>query len=131
MTNNSQLFLNSIEVSQSVFIHENPCPKIQTDSASTPLFEFQGANFNKSSIPGMATRAQTIKKLSQPMCLAIIPVTADAKARGMPMRLVNKAYWVAVNFLLVMLAIKATNAAVPIPLLKFSNAITPDSAGML
>ena len=79
----------------------------------------------------MATRVQTIKKLSQPMFLAINPVTAEAKVRGTPMRLVNKAYWVAVNFLLVMLAIKATNAAVPIPLLKFSNAITPDKAGML
>ena len=59
------------------------------------------------------------------------PVIADAKVRGTPMRLVNKAYWVAVNFLLVMLAIKATKAAVPMPLLKFSNAITPDRAGML
>ena len=79
-------------------------------------------------MPGTAMRVQAIKKLSQPKCLAIIPVIEDATALGIPMRLVRRAYWVAVNFLLVMLAIKAINAAVPIPLLKFSKAITPESA---
>ena len=79
----------------------------------------------------MATRVQATKKPYQPTCLAINPVTEEARARGIPIKLVSRAYWVAVNFLLVMLAINATNAAVPIPLLKFSNAITPDKAGTL
>ncbi len=49
----------------------------------------------------MATRAHVIKKPSQPMVLAINPVTDEATARGIPIRLVSRAYWVAVNFLLV------------------------------
>jgi hypothetical protein len=55
----------------------------------------------------MAIRVQTIKKLSHPTFFARKPVGAEAKTRGIPMRLVSKAYWVAVNLLLVILAIKA------------------------
>ena len=72
-----------------------------------------------------------MKKLSHPMCLARNPVGAEATTRGKPIMLVSKAYWVAVNFLLVILAIKATKAAVPMPELRFSKAITPDSTGIL
>ena len=63
--------------------------------------------------------------------MAINPVGAETKTLGTPMRLLNKAYWVAVNFLLVMLAMKATKAEVPMPLVKFSKAMTPDNAGKL
>lgn len=41
------------------------------------------------------------------MDLAIYPVPEEAITRGIPMRLVSSAYWVAVNFLFVMLAMKA------------------------
>ena len=56
----------------------------------------------------MAMRVQAMKKGSHPMFLARKPVGAEAKTLGMPMRLLSRAYWVAVNFLLVMLAINAT-----------------------
>ena len=82
-------------------------------------------------MPGIAIRVQKIKKLCQPIFLAIKPVAEDASCLERPMIPVSRAYWVAVNFLLVMLAINATKAAVPIPLLKFSKAITPDSMAML
>ena len=70
-------------------------------------FEFHGANFSRSSIPGIAIKVQTMKKLSQPTFFARKPVGAEANTLGTPMRLVRRAYWVAVNFLLVMLAINA------------------------
>ena len=79
----------------------------------------------------MAIKAQPQKKLSHPICLAKKPVGADAKTRGTPIRLLKRAYCVAVNFLLVILAMKATKAVVPIPLLRFSKAITPDNAATL
>ena len=63
--------------------------------------EFHGANFNSKSIPGIAIRAQEIKNPSQPMCFAKNPVGAEAITLGTAMRLVNSAYCVAVNFLLV------------------------------
>ena len=65
----------------------------------------QGANLSRSSNPGMAIRAQAIKKLSQPMCWARKPVGVAAITRGTPMRLLNRAYCVAVKRLSVMLAI--------------------------
>lgn len=70
-------------------------------------FEFHGANFNRSSIPGMAIRVQAIKKLAHPRFLARNPVGAEANTLGTPMRLVRRAYCVAVNRLLVMLAMNA------------------------
>lgn len=69
--------------------------------------EFHGANFNKSNIPGIAIRVQAIKKLAQPIFLARKPVGAEANTLGTPMRLVRRAYCVAVNLLLVMLAMNA------------------------
>ena len=70
-------------------------------------FEFHGANFSRRSIPGMAIRVQAIKKLAQPIFLARKPVGAEANTLGTPMRLVRRAYCVAVNLLLVILAINA------------------------
>jgi len=55
----------------------------------------------------MAIRVQAIKKLSQPKFLARKPVGADANTRGTPMRLLRRAYCVAVNLLFVMLAMNA------------------------
>ncbi len=55
----------------------------------------------------MAINAHEIKNNSQPKFLARKPVGADANTRGMPIILVNNAYCVAVNFLLVMLAMNA------------------------
>lgn len=69
--------------------------------------EFHGANFSRSSIPGMAIRVQAIKKLTQPIFLARNPVGAEASTLGTPIRLVRRAYCVAVNLLLVILAINA------------------------
>jgi hypothetical protein len=71
-------------------------------------FACHGANFNRRSIPGIAIRAHAIKKLNHPMFLAMNPVGADAMTLGIPMRLLKRAYCVAVNFLFVMLAINAT-----------------------
>ena len=68
---------------------------------------FQVANFRSSNIPGTAAKAQAIKKGSQPRFFAKKPVGAEAITRGTPIRLVKSAYWVAVNLLLVMLAMKA------------------------
>ncbi len=76
-------------------------------------------------------RVQTIKKPSQPIFFAKKPVGAEATTRGTPMRLERSAYCVAVNLLFVMLAINATYAAVPMPPLRFSKAITPERAGIL
>ena len=72
-----------------------------------------------------------MKKPSHPIFFARKPVGADAITLGTPIRLVRSAYWVAVNYLFVMLAMKATNAAVPIPALRFSKAMTPDRAVIL
>ena len=72
------------------------------------FFEFQGANFRRISIPGMAISVHEIKKASQPRCLAIKPVGAEAITLGIPIRLVRRAYCVAVNFLFVILAMNAT-----------------------
>jgi len=69
--------------------------------------EFHGANFSRSSIPGMAIRVQAIKKLTQPIFLARKPVGAAASTLGTPIRLVKRAYCVAVNLLLVILAMNA------------------------
>lgn len=55
----------------------------------------------------MAIRVQAIKKLAQPRFLARNPVGAEASTLGTPMRLVRSAYCVAVNLLLVMLAMNA------------------------
>ena len=52
-------------------------------------------------------RTQRIKKFSQPKCFAINPVGAEAITLGTPMRLLRSAYWVAVNFLFVILPINA------------------------
>jgi hypothetical protein len=79
----------------------------------------------------MAIKVQRIKKLSHPRRLAKNPVGAEANTRGTPIRLVSKAYCVAVYFLFIMLAMKAAYAAVPMPLLMFSKAITADKAGTL
>lgn len=79
----------------------------------------------------MAIKVQAIKKPSQPKYLAKKPVGADANTRGTPMRLLRRAYCVAVNLLFVMLAINATKAAVPIPALMFSKPITPERRGTL
>ena len=65
------------------------------------------------------------------MASAIKPVGAEAKTRGTPIKLLKRAYCVAVNFLFVRLAIKATKAEVPNPALKFSKATTAAKAGML
>ena len=70
-------------------------------------FEFHGANFSRSSIPGIAIRVQTMKKLAQPTFFARKPVGAEANTLGTPMRLVRRAYCVAVNLLLVILAMNA------------------------
>ena len=69
--------------------------------------ECQGANFISSSIPGVAIKVQNRKNPVHPMASAIKPVTEEASTLGIPIKLVSKAYWVAVNFLLVMLAMKA------------------------
>ncbi len=82
-------------------------------------------------MPGIAISVHAIKKLSQPRFFARKPVGAEASTLGNAITLVNRAYCVAVNFLFVILAINATKAAVPIPLLIFSNAITPESRGIL
>ena len=95
-------------------------------STSVPLFN--GANLINMRRPGMAINVQKTKKGPHPNCLAIKPVGAETRTLGTPMRLLNKAYWVAVNFLCVMLAMKATKAEVPMPPVKFSNAMTPDKA---
>ena len=58
-------------------------------------------------------RAHAIKKDSQPIIFARYPVGADIITRGMAIRLLSSAYWVAVNLLSVMEAIKARKAAVP------------------
>lgn len=79
----------------------------------------------------MAIKVQKIKKLPHPRFLTKNPVGAEANTRGTPIRLVSSAYWVAVNFLFVMLAMKAAYAAVPMPLLRFSKAITADKVGTL
>ncbi len=70
-------------------------------------FEFHGANFSRSNIPGIAIRVQAIKKVTQPRFLAKKPVGADASTLGTPIRLVRSAYCVAVNLLLVILAMNA------------------------
>ncbi len=106
-------------------------PSLLSKAAFSPPFKFHGANFSRSNMPGIAIRVQAIKKLSQPKFLASKPVGADARTLGTPMTLVRSAYCVAVNLLSVMLAIKAMYAAVPKPLLRFSNAITADRAGIL
>jgi hypothetical protein len=101
------------------------------NGASVILFEFHGANFSRSNIPGIAIRVQDIKKDSQPRFFARKPVGAEASTLGTPIRLVRSAYCVAVNLLFVILAMNAAYAAVPMPLLRFSKAITPDRAGTL
>jgi len=50
---------------------------------------------------------QNMKNPSHPRRAARNPVGAAAMTLGIPIRLLSRAYWVAVNFLLVMLAIKA------------------------
>jgi len=72
-----------------------------------------------------------MKNPSQPSCRAAHPVGAEASTRGSPMMLVNSAYCVAVNRLLVRLAMKATNALVPMPPVTLSKATTPERAGRL
>jgi hypothetical protein len=72
------------------------------------FFEFQGANLSRSIIPGIAISVHEIKKVSQPRYLAIKPVGAEAITLGIPIRLVRRAYCVAVNFLFVILAMNAT-----------------------
>src|SRR5574340_29122 len=91
----------------------------------------QGANFKRGSMPGMAINTQKIKKFSHPICFARKPVGAEASTLGTPIRLLKSAYWVAVNFLFVMLPINAAYAAVPMPPVRFSNAMTPERAGRL
>ena len=70
-----------------------------------------------------------MKNPSHPNQVARNPVVEPAKTRGIPMKLVNKAYWVAVNRLLVRLAIYATNAVCPSPLEMVSKAITAVRVG--
>jgi len=90
-----------------------------------------GANFSRSSIPGIAMKAHPVKNQNHPVYSAMNPVGAESTSRPKAMKLVNSAYWVAVNFLFVMLAINAMKAAVPIPPLRFSKPITTARAGML
>ena len=101
------------------------------EGAGKHLSEFQGANLSNSSIPGIAIRTQAMKKLSQPRYSTNKPDGDENTSLPNAMKLVNSAYCVAVNFLFVMLAIKATNAAVPMPALKFSKPMTETSIGML
>jgi hypothetical protein len=49
-----------------------------------------------------------MKKLPHPINSTIKPVGAAATTRGIPIRLLSRAYCVAVNCLLVRLAMKAT-----------------------
>jgi hypothetical protein len=72
-----------------------------------------------------------MKNHSHPTRWAANPVGAEASTRGNPMMLVSSAYCVAVNFLLVRLAMKAAKALVPMPPVTLSKAITPESAGRL
>ena len=66
---------------------------------------FQGAILKSRSMPGIATSAQHIKKFSQPIIFARYPVGADIITRGVAIRLLRSAYWVAVNLLSVIDAI--------------------------
>lgn len=79
--------------------------------------------------PGMASRVQRIKNPSHPNQAARNPVVDPAKTRGIPMKLVSKAYCVAVNRLFVRLAINATNAVCPSPLEMVSKAMTAVRVG--
>ena len=79
--------------------------------------------------PGMANKVHKIKNPAQPSHVAKSPVTEPAKTRGMPIKLVSKAYCVAVKRLSVRLAINATNAVVPIPPVRFSKAMTAVNVG--
>lgn len=58
----------------------------------------------RSTKPGTAISAHRAKNRNQPKDSAMMPVGAEASTRGTPIRLDSRAYWVAVNFLLVMLA---------------------------
>ena len=51
--------------------------------------------------------------------------------RGMPIKLLSRAYWVAVNFLLVRVAMNATYAVVAMPLNRFSLVIANANPGKL
>ena len=68
----------------------------------------QRENFSKRIMPGIAIRVHRIKKASQPIFLAKNPVGAEASTLGTPIRLLRRAYCVAVNLLFVILAINAT-----------------------
>ena len=61
-----------------------------------------------SNSPGMAIKAQKMKNDSHPRYFTIKPVGAEAITLGTPIRLLKRAYWVAVKRLSVILAIKAT-----------------------
>lgn len=76
-------------------------PKMGYDT----VFRRHGAIFTSNNIPGAAKSVHAIKKPRHPIASAMKPVGADANTLGTPMRLLNSAYWVAVNRLSVMLAI--------------------------
>lgn len=67
--------------------------------------EAQGAHLKRRSSPGTANAVQTRKNPSHPRCFARNPVGAEANARVTPIRQLRSAYWVAVYFLFVILAI--------------------------
>ena len=67
------------------------------------------------------------KNWVQPTASTMKPVVAFAKVRGMAMKLENRANWVAVNALLVSLAMKAVSATVPRPTARYSPLTTTNS----
>ena len=78
-------------------------------------------------MPGIATMAQMTKNSVQPTASTMKPVDALATVRGTAMKLVNRANWVAVNALLVSLAMKAVSAIAPRPTPRYSPLTTTNS----
>ena len=64
-----------------------------------------------------------MKKASQPTLFARKPVGAEASTRGTPIRLVSRAYCVAVNFLFVMLAMNAAGRNMTIEVAEYFDRV--------
>ena len=69
---------------------------------------------------GIAKKLEKIKKFCHPRLVANIPANDENRLRDNDAKEENKAYWVALNFLLHKLLRYATNIASPMPEQKFS-----------
>ncbi len=82
---------------------------------------------------GKATAAEMTKKPGQPIDSASTPASGPTQTRPIEANALSKANWVALKRRLHRLIRKATNAAVPMPLVMFSLAIAmsrPPSTGV-